>query len=109
MSTAVSGLAAVGDARRLADIALDMCPRTGGTIRLTEHLPAALVVSTPDLGAALVERVLGPLSGLEPADEAVLLDTLATWLACDGSAQRAGSGCTATATPSSTDCAATSS
>ncbi|MEV5906449.1 helix-turn-helix domain-containing protein [Streptomyces sp. NPDC052127] len=90
VSTAVSGLAAVGDARRLADIALDMCPRTGGTIRLTEHLPAALVVSTPDLGAALVERVLGPLSGLEPADEAVLLDTLATWLACDGSAQRAG-------------------
>ncbi|WP_327186685.1 PucR family transcriptional regulator [Streptomyces sp. NBC_01334] len=90
ISTAVSGLAAVGDARRLADVALDMCPRTGGTIRLTEHLPAALVVSTPDLGTALVERVLGPLSGLEPADEAVLLDTLATWLACDGSAQRAG-------------------
>ncbi|KQX67458.1 helix-turn-helix domain-containing protein [Streptomyces sp. Root1310] len=90
VSTAVSGLAAVGDARRLADIALDMCPRTGGAIRLTEHLPAALVVSTPDLGAALVERVLGPLSGLEPADEAVLLDTLATWLSCDGSAQRAG-------------------
>ncbi|MFD9429308.1 PucR family transcriptional regulator [Streptomyces sp. NPDC060002] len=90
VSTAVSGLAAVGDARRLADIALDMCPRTGGTIRLTEHLPAALVVSTPDLGTALVARVLGPLSGLEPADEAVLLDTLATWLACDGSAQRAG-------------------
>ncbi|QJT05878.1 PucR family transcriptional regulator [Streptomyces asoensis] len=90
VSTAVSGLAAVGDARRLADIALDMCPRTGGTIRLTEHLPAALVVSTPDLGAALVERMLGPLSGLEPADEAVLLDTLVTWLACDGSAQRAG-------------------
>ncbi|WP_314220084.1 PucR family transcriptional regulator [Streptomyces zaehneri] len=90
VGTAVSGLAAVGDARRLADIALDMCPRTGGAIRLTEHLPAALVVSTPDLGTALVERVLGPLGGLEPADEAVLLDTLATWLACDGSAQRAG-------------------
>ncbi|MDR6975875.1 hypothetical protein J2X68_002563 [Streptomyces sp. 3330] len=90
VGTAVSGLAAVGDARRLADIALDMCPRAGGTVRLTEHLPAALVVSAPDLGTALVERVLGPLSGLEPADEAVLLDTLATWLACDGSAQRAG-------------------
>ncbi|MET7651975.1 helix-turn-helix domain-containing protein [Streptomyces sp. NPDC005486] len=90
ISTAVSGLAAVGDARRLADIALDMCPRTGGTVRLTEHLPAALVASAADLGTALVERVLGPLSGLEPADEAVLLDTLVTWLACDGSAQRAG-------------------
>jgi sugar diacid utilization regulator len=89
VSTAVSGLAAVGDARRLADTALRMCPPTGGTLRLTEHLPAALVVCAPDLGAALAERALGPLRALEPADEAVLLDTLATWLACDGSAQRA--------------------
>ncbi|MEH0548768.1 helix-turn-helix domain-containing protein [Streptomyces sp. B21-105] len=90
VSTAVTGLAAVGDARRLADVALGLCPRAGGAIRLTEHLPAALVVSAPDLGAALVERALGPLGNLEPADEAVLLDTLAAWLACDGSAQRAG-------------------
>ncbi|MFI9544037.1 PucR family transcriptional regulator [Streptomyces sp. NPDC052016] len=90
VSTAVSGLAAVGDARRLADTALRMCPQTGGTVRLTEHLPAALVISSPDLAAALAERVLGPLRALEPSDAAVLLDTLATWLACDGSAQRAG-------------------
>ncbi|MEU4876928.1 helix-turn-helix domain-containing protein [Streptomyces sp. NPDC021608] len=90
VSTAVSGLAAVGDARRLADVALRMCPGTGGAVRLTDHLPAALVLSSPDLGAALVQRVLGPLGALEPADEALLLDTLATWLACDGSAQRAG-------------------
>ncbi|MER6788783.1 helix-turn-helix domain-containing protein [Streptomyces sp. NPDC000658] len=90
VSTVVSGLAAVGDARRLADVALRMCPSTGGAVRLTDHLPAALVLSSPDLGAALVQRVLGPLGGLEPADEALLLDTLATWLACDGSAQRAG-------------------
>ncbi|MFF3846691.1 PucR family transcriptional regulator [Streptomyces sp. NPDC002328] len=90
VSTAVSGLAAVGDARRLADTALRMCPPTGGTVRLTEHLPAALVVSSPELADALAERVLGPLRALEPADAAVLLDTLATWLACDGSAQRAG-------------------
>jgi PucR C-terminal helix-turn-helix domain len=89
VSTAVTGLAAVGDARRLADTALGMCPRTGGTIRLTEHLPAALVVSSPDLATALADRVLGPLHTLEPADAAVLLDTLVTWLACDGSAQRA--------------------
>lgn len=90
VSTAVTGLAAVGEARRLADVALGLCPPTGGAIRLTEHLPAALVVSAPELGAALVERALGPLGNLEPADEAVLLDTLAAWLACDGSAQRAG-------------------
>ncbi|MFJ8595228.1 PucR family transcriptional regulator [Streptomyces sp. NPDC093598] len=87
---AVAGLAAVGDARRLADLALSICPPEGGTIRLTEHLPEALVVSCPDLGATLTERVLGPLLRLEPADRDVLLDTLVAWLACEGSAQRAG-------------------
>ncbi|GGS64986.1 PucR family transcriptional regulator [Streptomyces daghestanicus] len=86
----VAGLAAVGDARRLADTALRICPAAGGTVRLAEHLPAALVVSGPELGRALAERVLGPLLRLEPADRDVLLDTLTTWLACDGSAQRAG-------------------
>ncbi|MER5844637.1 helix-turn-helix domain-containing protein [Streptomyces prasinus] len=89
VSSAVEGLAAVGEARGLADTALSLCPDSGGTVRLTEHLPAALVVSSPDLGAALADRLFGPLARLEPADAEVLLDTLATWLACDGSAQRA--------------------
>ncbi|MFI1421559.1 helix-turn-helix domain-containing protein [Streptomyces sp. NPDC020731] len=89
VSSAVDGLSAVGEARRLADTALGLCPEQGGTVHLTEHLPAALVVSSPELGAALAERLLGPLAHLEPADAEVLLDTLATWLACDGSAQRA--------------------
>ncbi|CAM5584394.1 PucR family transcriptional regulator OS=Streptomyces tendae OX=1932 GN=GUR47_04875 PE=3 SV=1 [Streptomyces tendae] len=86
----VEGLAAVGDARRLADTALAICPVAGGTVRLADHLPAALVVSSPELGRALAEKVLGPLLRLEPADREVLLDTLTTWLDCDGSAQRAG-------------------
>ncbi|MFD7701588.1 helix-turn-helix domain-containing protein [Streptomyces caelestis] len=90
VSSEVDGLSAVGEARRLADTALSLCPEEGGTVRLTEHLPAALVASSPELGAALTERLLGPLARLEPADAEVLLDTLATWLACDGSAQRAG-------------------
>ncbi|WP_432136469.1 PucR family transcriptional regulator [Streptomyces sp. bgisy154] len=90
VSTAVSGLAAVGDARRLADTALRMCPPAGGTVRLTDRLPAALVLAAPELGQALADRVLGPLAALDPADAEVLLDTLAAWLACDGSAQRAG-------------------
>ncbi|MBJ6636385.1 helix-turn-helix domain-containing protein [Streptomyces sp. I5] len=90
VSGTVDGLAAVGEARRLADTALRLCPEAGGTVRLTEHLPAALVASNPDLAAALTDRLLGPLGALEPADAEVLLDTLATWLACDGSAQRAG-------------------
>ncbi|MBD0423337.1 helix-turn-helix domain-containing protein [Streptomyces sp. TRM S81-3] len=86
----VAGLAAVGEARRLADTALGVCPEAGGRVRLADHLPAALVVSSPDLGGALAQKVLGPLLRLEPADREVLLDTLTTWLDCDGSAQRAG-------------------
>ncbi|MFE9680263.1 helix-turn-helix domain-containing protein [Streptomyces sp. NPDC002701] len=85
----VAGLAAVGDARRLADMALSMCAEDGGTVRLTEQLPAALVMSCPELGAALAEEVLGPLLRLEPSDRDILLDTLAAYLECDGSAQRA--------------------
>ncbi|MFJ6000168.1 PucR family transcriptional regulator [Streptomyces sp. NPDC092370] len=87
---AVTGLAAVRDARRLADLALSICPPEGGTVRLAEHLPEALVVSCAELGATLTERVLGPLLRLEPADRDVLLDTLVAWFACEGSAQRAG-------------------
>nr|WP_252981113.1 helix-turn-helix domain-containing protein [Streptomyces chartreusis] len=86
----MAGLASVGDARRLADLALSICPPDGGTVRLTEHLPEALVISCPELGATLTEQVLGPLLRLEPADRDVLLDTLAAWFVCDGSAQRAG-------------------
>lgn len=90
IGSAVEGLAAVRDARTSADTALGICPEEGGTVRLPDHLAAALVVSSPALGRTLVARVLGPLLRLEPADRDVLLDTLAAWLACDGSAQRAG-------------------
>ncbi|MFE9441943.1 PucR family transcriptional regulator [Streptomyces sp. NPDC006602] len=86
----VEGLAGIGDARRQADTALGICPEGGGAVRLADHLPAALVVSSPELGRALADRVLGALLCLEPGDRDVLLETLATWLACDGSAQRAG-------------------
>ncbi|MFD5639878.1 PucR family transcriptional regulator [Streptomyces sp. NPDC127077] len=89
VSPVVEGLAAIGDARRLADTALRACPRSGGTIVLEEHLPAALVVSAPALGAALSERVLGPLLRLDLSDRDIMLDTLTVWLDCDGSAQRA--------------------
>ncbi|MFH8499024.1 PucR family transcriptional regulator [Streptomyces coeruleorubidus] len=90
VGSAVTGLAAVGDARRLADLALSICPPEGGTVRLTEHLPEALVASCPELGASLTEQVLGPLLRLEPVDRDVLLDTLVAWFASEGSAQRAG-------------------
>ncbi|MFB8353679.1 PucR family transcriptional regulator [Streptomyces niveus] len=90
IGSAVTGLAALGEARRLAETALRACPRDGGVVLLDEHLPAALVVSSSRLGAALAERVLGPLDRLDPADRDLLVDTLRTWLEADGSAQRAG-------------------
>ncbi|MEV5604780.1 helix-turn-helix domain-containing protein [Streptomyces sp. NPDC052299] len=90
IGSAVDGLAAVGDARRLADTALRACPADGGTVLLDAHLPAALVVSSPVLGAALADRVLGPLDRLDAADRDVLIETLTAWFDADGSAPRAG-------------------
>ncbi|MFJ6434921.1 helix-turn-helix domain-containing protein [Streptomyces sp. NPDC091416] len=90
ISSAVDGLAAVGDARRLAETALRACPAGGGVVLLDEQLPAALVVSSPGLGSALAARVLGPLDRLDPADRDVIIETLTAWLDSDGSAQRAG-------------------
>ncbi|MEW2070453.1 helix-turn-helix domain-containing protein [Streptomyces sp. NPDC007346] len=90
IGSAVEGLAALGDARRLAETALRTCPASGGTVLLDEHLPDALVVSSPALGSALADRVLGPLDRLDPADRDVIVETLTAWLDADGSAQRAG-------------------
>lgn len=88
VSPAVSGLSAVGRARGLAETALRLSP-AGRVTLLDEQLPAALLASDPDLGAALDGRVLGPLLRLEPAERDVLFRTLAAWLASDGSAQQA--------------------
>ncbi|MDJ1641323.1 PucR family transcriptional regulator [Streptomyces pakalii] len=90
IGSAVEGLAALGDARRLAETALRACPATGGTVLLDERLPDALVVSSPALAGALADRVLGPLDRLDPADRDVIVETLTAWLDADGSAQRAG-------------------
>ncbi|MFE3663753.1 helix-turn-helix domain-containing protein [Streptomyces sp. NPDC059164] len=90
IGSAVEGLAALGEARRLAETALRACPASGGTVLLDEHLPDALVVSSPALAGALADRVLGPLERLDPTDRDVIVETLTAWLDADGSAQRAG-------------------
>ncbi|MEU3922227.1 helix-turn-helix domain-containing protein [Streptomyces sp. NPDC029004] len=90
ISPVVPGLADLGLARRLAETALRTCgPDTRGIVRLDEHLPTALVVSQPELAARLIADVFGPLLDLDPADRAVLLETLDAWLECGGSAGRA--------------------
>ncbi|WP_119729551.1 PucR family transcriptional regulator [Thermomonospora amylolytica] len=89
ISPAVDGLAALGRARWLAEVALQTCrPQDHRIVRLDERLPAALVVSQPELSGYLGDTVLGPLDALDPADREVLLETLATWLDCEGSAAR---------------------
>ncbi|MBA6440267.1 PucR family transcriptional regulator [Streptomyces sp. GMR22] len=90
VSPAVTGLAAINMARRLADTALRTRPAAGTAALLEERYPEALVVSSPDLGTALADRMLGPVLGLEPADRELLLTTLAAWLEAGGSARRAG-------------------
>ncbi|MFI1398257.1 PucR family transcriptional regulator [Streptomyces sp. NPDC020681] len=90
ISPVVSGLADLGLARRLAETALRTCgPDAHRIVRLDERLPTALVVSQPELSARLIADVFGPLLDLDPADRAVLLETLDAWLDCGGSAGRA--------------------
>lgn len=86
----VDGLAELGRARRLAETALATCgAEDRSLVRLSQRLPTALVVRQPELAAELVQEVLGPLLELDPADRAVLLETLDAWLAAEGSAGRA--------------------
>lgn len=90
ISPVVPGLAELGRARRLAELALRTCPPDAtGVVRLDQRMPTALVVSQPELADRLVADVFGELLELEPADRAVLLETLDVWLACEGSAGRA--------------------
>ena len=90
ISPVVAGLAELGRARRLAELALRTCPPDAtAVVRLDQRMPTALVVSQPELAGRLVSDVFGSLLELEPADRAVLLETLDVWLACEGSAGRA--------------------
>ncbi|MFI6333829.1 helix-turn-helix domain-containing protein [Streptomyces sp. NPDC050535] len=92
ISPVVAGLAELGRARRLAELALRTCPPDArDVVRLDQRMPTALVVSQPELAGRLVADVFGALLELEPGDRAVLLETLDVWLACEGSAGRAAS------------------
>ncbi|GAA4059043.1 helix-turn-helix domain-containing protein [Actinomadura miaoliensis] len=90
VSAVVDGLADLGTARWLAELALRTCrPGEPDIARIDRRLPEALLVSQPALAGRLHERVLGPLAALDTGTRDVLIATLATWLECDGSAARA--------------------
>lgn len=87
VSPVVSAPSGLAGARRLAALALRSAPAVSGpgAVLLDERLPAALVAADPELAARLRRVVLGPVLALPPEDGRVLLDTLGTWLACQGS------------------------
>ncbi|MFI8288698.1 PucR family transcriptional regulator [Streptomyces sp. ms191] len=90
ISPVVAGLSELGRGRRLAELALRTCPpESRQVVRLDRRMAGALVVGQPELAGLLVADVLGGLLELDPADRAILLETLDVWLDCEGSAGRA--------------------
>ncbi|MGV9315407.1 PucR family transcriptional regulator [Streptomyces sp. NPDC003691] len=90
VGTPVAGLAALGRARRLAQLALAACPADGVLHALGDRFSRAFAVAAPEPAAAVADEVFGPLRTLDPADRAELLATLAAWLDRGGSTRRAG-------------------
>ena len=86
LSPVYSGLAGTARALHFARVALStLPPGRAGTVQFTESPLAGLVASAPEESVQLARDVLGPLLGL-PADEGnVLLLTLRSWFACQGS------------------------
>lgn len=90
ISPVVEGLADLGRARWLADLALRTCSGPEPELaRLDERLPSALVVSQPDLAGYLYQQALGGLTDVEPGYRDILVSTLTAWLDCNGSAGQA--------------------
>ncbi|MEU5398087.1 helix-turn-helix domain-containing protein [Streptomyces sp. NPDC005963] len=90
VSTVVTGLAELGRARELAELALGACRSDGELAQVGDRLSRAFALTRPDLAGDLADQVLGPVLRLPPADRNELLTTLAAWLDCDGSTRRAG-------------------
>ena len=87
VSPLVEGLAQVDLGHRLAGTALNtLAPGATGVVELDAELPAALLVTCPDLAGRLVHRALGGVLALDPDERDVLLATLAAWLDTGGSA-----------------------
>ena len=89
LSGVVFGLSDVDVAYRQAVLARQTLPAGRVEVAaLTERLPEALLVSSPELAEQLVRQWLGPLLELPAADRELLLDTLRMWLAAGGSVRR---------------------
>lgn len=87
VSPVVEGLAELDVGHRLAVTALQALPPGERCVAaLDTRLPAALLVTAPDLAGRLLSRALGGVLALDADERDVLLDTLRVWLATGGSA-----------------------
>jgi hypothetical protein len=90
VSAVVVGAAAAGSAYRLAETAArTLPPGAGRVVTIDERLPEALLSNSPEISSRLVGQSLGGLLDLPDDEREVLLDTLAAFLASDGSPTRA--------------------
>jgi hypothetical protein len=90
VSAVVEGAASVAAAWRLADTAArTLPPGQPRVVTIDERLPEALLSSSPEITQRLVEQSLGSVLELAADERDVLLDTLAAFLATDGSPTRA--------------------
>jgi PucR C-terminal helix-turn-helix domain/GGDEF-like domain len=90
VSAVVEGAAAAGTAYRMAETAARTLPAGDRrVVTIDERLPEALLSNSPEISSRLVGQSLGGLLELPEEERSVLLDTLAAFLASDGSPTRA--------------------
>ncbi|MCF6745388.1 PucR family transcriptional regulator [Blastococcus sp. KM273128] len=90
VSDVVDGAPAVGTAYRLAETAVRTLPAgESRVVSIDDRLPEALLSNSPEISSRLVGQSLGGLLELPEEERSVLLDTLAAFLATDGSPTRA--------------------
>jgi hypothetical protein len=90
VSAVVVGASGAGSAYRLAEIAARTLPAGDGrVVTIDERLPEALLSNSPEISSRLVGQTLGGLFELPEDEQEILLDTLAAFLATDGSPTRA--------------------
>ena len=86
VSDAVEGAAAAAGAYRLAETAArTLSSGDRRVVTIDDRLPEALLTNSPEISSRLVDRSLGRLLELPEDERVVLLDTLAAFLAADGS------------------------
>ena len=90
VSDVVDGAAAAATAYRLAETAARTLPPTARrVVTIDDRLPEALLSNSPEISSRLVGQTLGGLLELPDEERSMLLDTLAAFLAADGSPTRA--------------------